>query len=247
MDNKSYGQCALCASPKKQCGGGDFIPDGICSTELYPEVIEKAVSKYAEPEFAEFAKQAGRQTDSANGTRGGNGVSFPTKSRIQETVEFMKRMGYKKIGLAYCGSVQSEAANLCKIFQANGFEVVSVCCKVGKMGRDAIGIGEEEIKRHHLPNHYQCNPIAQAEILNYEKTEFNVMLGLCVGHDSMFLKNAEAMTTVLASKDRLLCNNAMAPLYQMGMTYRRLLNPEAYDEFDRETGDLISKEQGDKK
>jgi hypothetical protein len=48
-----------------------------------------------------------------------------------------------------------------------------------------------------------CNPIAQALLFNDAKTEFNVMMGLCVGHDSLFLKYAEAPCTVFAVKDRL--------------------------------------------
>lgn len=31
-----------------------------------------------------------------------------------------------------------------------------------------------------------CNPIYQAKLLHHEKSEFNILLGLCVGHDSLF-------------------------------------------------------------
>ena len=37
-----------------------------------------------------------------------------------------------------------------------------------------------------------CNPIAQAKLLNQAKTEFNICLGLCVGHDSLFYRYCEA-------------------------------------------------------
>ncbi len=30
-----------------------------------------------------------------------------------------------------------------------------------------------------------CNPVLQALIMNDAKVDFNVLLGLCVGHDSM--------------------------------------------------------------
>jgi len=239
---KNSGNCALCASPNRQCGArGNFIPDGICSTELYPEVLEKASEKYALPEFANFAKQAGRQSDSAHGKRQGNDVKFPDKSRIQETIEFMKRMKYKKIGLAFCGAVHPEAAKLTKILQAHGFDVISVCCKAGMIGREVIGISEAEAERHGTVKNYQCNPIGQAEVMNYEKTDFNIVFGLCCGHDSLFIKNSEAMLTVLAVKDRLTCNNPMAPLYLADWHWKRLYNPDAFDEYDEETGDLIPK------
>ena len=44
-----------------------------------------------------------------------------------------------------------------------------------------------------LPEDYEkaginiCNPILQAEILNKEKTDLNIVMGLCVGHDSLFI------------------------------------------------------------
>ena len=69
-----------------------------------------------------------------------------------------------------------------------------------------------------------CNPIAQAEILNREGAEFNILLGLCVGHDALFLKYAKALTTVFVVKDRVLGHNPVAALYLSStIYYRRLL------------------------
>ncbi len=67
-----------------------------------------------------------------------------------------------------------------------------------------------------------CNPIVQAEILNEAQTEFNIMLCLCVGHDSLFLKHIKAPTTVLAVKDRVTGHNPMAALYTSSSYYQRL-------------------------
>ena len=58
-----------------------------------------------------------------------------------------------------------------------------------------------------------CNPILQAELLNGQKTEFNIALGLCVGHDSLFYKNSQAMVTTLVVKDRVLAHNPVGALY----------------------------------
>jgi len=69
-----------------------------------------------------------------------------------------------------------------------------------------------------------CIPIFQAEVLNSEKTEFNIVLGLCVGHDSLFFKHAEAYTTVLAVKDRVTGHNPLAAIYQASSYYRKILN-----------------------
>jgi len=68
-----------------------------------------------------------------------------------------------------------------------------------------------------------CNPIAQAYVMNEEKTEFNIVMGLCVGHDSLFLKYADAPCTVLAAKDRLLGHNPLAAVYTIDTYYRSLL------------------------
>ena len=33
-----------------------------------------------------------------------------------------------------------------------------------------------------------CNPIGQALLMNSEHTDMNIILGLCVGHDSLVMK-----------------------------------------------------------
>jgi uncharacterized metal-binding protein len=58
-----------------------------------------------------------------------------------------------------------------------------------------------------------CNPIMQAEVLNREKTELNIMVGLCLGHDILFLRYCTAETTPLVVKDRALGHNPVAALY----------------------------------
>jgi len=58
-----------------------------------------------------------------------------------------------------------------------------------------------------------CNPIAQAEILNEAKTDLNILLGLCVGHDTLFMRYARAPVTVLAVKDRVLAHNPLGAIY----------------------------------
>jgi uncharacterized metal-binding protein len=45
---------------------------------------------------------------------------------------------------------------------------------------------------------------------------------LCVGHDSLFIKFAEAPCTVLAVKDRMLGHNPLAAVYNADSYYRCL-------------------------
>jgi uncharacterized metal-binding protein len=56
--------------------------------------------------------------------------------------------------------------------------------------------------------------------------DFNLLLGLCVGHDSLFFRHASAPTTVLAVKDRVTGHNPLAAVYTCGTYYRKINNPE---------------------
>jgi uncharacterized metal-binding protein len=115
----------------------------------------------------------------------------------------------------------NEAEVLIPILENAGFEVVSVCCKTGGIAKEEIGVQDQE---KIVPGRYEsmCNPISQAAILNQEGTQFNIMMGLCVGHDALFLKHVEALTTVFVVKDRLLGHNPVAALYLSRSYYRRL-------------------------
>ncbi len=123
--------------------------------------------------------------------------------------------------MAFCGGLQNEAAVLAGILEKQGFEVVSVTCKVGGIPKETIGVKDEE-KIYVGKFEPMCNPISQARILNAAKTDFNIMLGLCIGHDALFLKNVEGLTTVFAVKDRVTGHNPVAALYTSRSYYQRL-------------------------
>jgi uncharacterized metal-binding protein len=133
-------------------------------------------------------------------------------------------MNYRKLGVAFCAGLFSEGATFVRILEKHGFEVVSVCCKVGGVSKEFLGLKDEEKVR---VGTYEtmCNPITQAEILNEAGTDFNVLVGLCVGHDALFLKTAKALTTVLVAKDRVLGHNPVAALYGAKGYFQRLMNP----------------------
>ena len=71
-----------------------------------------------------------------------------------------------------------------------------------------------------------CNPILQAKLLNRQGTELNIVVGLCVGHDSLFYKYSDALCTTLVTKDRVTGNNPAAALYTADSYYKRLYGPE---------------------
>jgi uncharacterized metal-binding protein len=141
-----------------------------------------------------------------------------------EICEFAEKMGYKRLGIAFCVGLANEAKTVGEILDAHGFEVVSACCKAGRTPKEGIGIKDEE-KIRRGTDEAMCNPIFQAKILNDEKADFNILLGLCVGHDSLFFKYAEAPTTVLAVKDRVTGHNPLASIYLSNSYYRKLKMP----------------------
>lgn len=138
--------------------------------------------------------------------------NYGTKPRVKEIIDFCNKMKYKKIGLAFCVGLSKEASIFAQILRKHGFEVESIICKVGNVNRKNIGINDCDVP--------MCNPIAQAEFLNKEKTEFNIVLGLCVGHDTLFFKYSKAPVTVLAVKDRALAHNPLGAIYLVDSYYK---------------------------
>lgn len=154
------------------------------------------------------------------------GLYYGKLTRAEEIVMFAKRTGAKKIGIATCMGLINEAKSFARVLNAKGLgDYCCVCCKVGALDKSLLGI-EEDIKIR--PGAYEpaCNPILQAKILNREKTDLNVIIGLCVGHDSLFIKYSDAPVTTLITKDRVLAHNPAAALYTSGSYYRRLLQED---------------------
>lgn len=142
---------------------------------------------------------------------------YGEKTRLEETIDFAKRCQYKNIGIAFCVGLSSEAKILSKVLSYNGFTVNSVICKNGGISKDFIDIDS---------NVPMCNPIGQANFLNEAKTDLNIILGLCVGHDSLFIKYSKAPITVFAVKDRVLAHNPLGAIYQADSYYKDKLFPK---------------------
>lgn len=139
--------------------------------------------------------------------------------RVEETIRWAKKIGAKKIGIATCVGLVEESKVLTKLLRQYGFEVYGVVCKVGEVPKVDIGIPE---RCSMGLGKNMCNPILQAKILNEEKTDVNIVMGLCVGHDSLFYKYSEAITTTLVVKDRVLGHNPVAALNNIKSYYKKL-------------------------
>lgn len=218
--------CAKCTVVEKICRLEKGRGPSFCPTRKEDLALREALERYDDPEIKEFARMASIQEGSCYLHRNAKPfVMIPTKSRIEELIEFSQRMGYKRLGLAFCGGLTLEASILSEILEKHGFEIISVSCKVGGIPKERIGVKDEE-KIQIGKFESMCNPIAQAKILNRAKTDFNIMLGLCIGHDSLFLKFVEGLTTVFAVKDRVTGHNPIATLYTSRSYYQRLMKME---------------------
>jgi uncharacterized metal-binding protein len=136
--------------------------------------------------------------------------------RLREIAEFAKLMGYKRLGLAYCVGLKDEALLISQFLEGLRFEVHSVNCKVGAIPKSDVGVPKEYqgiSKTGYAIGYSTCNPVGQALVLEKAGTELNIILGLCVGHDTHFIKYSKVPITVLAAKDRALGHNPLAVLY----------------------------------
>jgi len=90
------------------------------------------------------------------------------------------------------------------------FEVHSVCCKVGGIDKKSCNI---PYLRPERDAETSCNPPGQAAVLNDAATEMNLTVGLCVGHDMIFIRHSDAPVSPFIVKDRVLAHNPAGALY----------------------------------
>ncbi len=217
-------ECAKCTvkHEKRACLHEEGSGPSFCPTKNMKDTVIHSMKQYRKPEILKFARSASIQEAECYAGRDERPFVFhPTKTRMEEICEFAEKMNFRRLGLAYCDGLRSEAALFQKFLEGQGFEIASVVCKVGCTPKEEIGIADsEKIRIGQFES--MCSPVSQAEILNEAGTELNIIMGLCVGHDSLFMKYAEAPTTVFAVKDRVLGHNPLAALYTMNSYYRRL-------------------------
>lgn len=232
MAKKLYPVCARCTRvvcyPQLKSGEEPSIDDApaFCPMKLMPDLIEKATAEYDRPEVREFARLASVQEFECYETLPeGRRTKIP---RVEELIQFSRKCGYKRLGIAFCTGLANEARILTDVLENKGFEVVSVRCKVGATPKERIGIKEEEKIRGPGWLESMCSPIVQAEVLNAAEVDLAILLGLCIGHDTLFIKYCRVPMTVLAVKDRVFGHNPLAALYLANTGYYgRLMNKTA--------------------
>ena len=226
----SMPNCARCPYPaaERLCNTPEGKGLPACPTIHREALLEQSMQVYTDPAIGEFARQASIQEGQCfEPIAPGSDTVKPVKPRILEVVEFAHKMNYQRLGLLFCDGLVREARRVERFFSKAGFEVVSVVCKVGCTAKEAIGVRDDQ---KIFPGAFEpmCNPVHQAKILNHEKTQFNVVMGLCVGHDSLVFQHSEAPCTVLAAKDRVMGHNPLAAVYQID-DYYKFLQKQAAD------------------
>lgn len=184
-------------------------PEFCPTTHLDPEDMEWALERYDEDRNHEI------MVASAEVEYEG----YCRLTRVEEIMKFARKINAHKIGIANCIGLVNEARIFARILRANGFEPYSVICKVAGKAKSSIGIPKE----CENIGAAMCNPILQARLLNNAHTDLNVVIGLCVGHDSLFYKYSDAYVTTLVTKDRVTGNNPAAALYTANSYYRKKL------------------------
>jgi len=177
------------------------------------DVVNRAVSSYEENSELRNIARGSALVESKG---------YMRWTRVEETMEFARAMGYEKLGIACCVGLKRESAILASIFRRNGFQVFSVVCKVGGIPKEKIDVKDAEKLR---PGQFEamCNPVAQAMLLDSFGSQLNIIVGLCVGHDALFSKTSKAPVTTLIAKDRVLCHNPVASIYNHQSYYKEKL------------------------
>lgn len=177
--------CAYCK--EKPCQDGP-VESSLKGCPTLNTNAENEIGRYTEQE-RQLAKAA------AKVEAGGYGVLC----RIEEIMEFAIQNEFTHLGIAFCAGFSEESLIFEKVLRSNGFSVDTVCCKNGAVSKEEIGIGCEYFVDAGAQNEVMCNPAGQADVLDQAGCQLNIIMGLCVGHDSLFIKHSKAPVTVLAT------------------------------------------------
>ncbi len=120
-------------------------------------------------------------------------------TRAREIVEFSRRMGWTRVGIAHCSDTVPEAGLASQYLGARGLEVVGPFASP------------------------QCDPLAQASHMAGAGSELNVICGMCPGHEAMFIRASAAPVTGFVARDVRLRHNPVAALYTSDGYSRRLV------------------------
>jgi uncharacterized metal-binding protein len=128
--------CAYCPPTVRACrhGKAEELGPGFCPTKVDPATQKTARALYDDPETRRISRESALVESEG----------YCKWTRVEEIVQFAKRMGYKKIGIANCISFVDLAYVLSGILESHGFEVVSVVCKNESIPKEELGIADRQ-------------------------------------------------------------------------------------------------------
>ena len=211
--NAAHLSCSDCGTRGCSRNQAERFPAFCPTRNITRELLDEALACYKrDAETATLAREAALLESDY----------YCKMTRVEETIEFIKRMGYTKVGVASCIGLLGEMRTFSRILDSEGIEHHVVCCKIGATDKSFVGIPDERKLRYKDGQHESmCNPVMQAKALAEWGAELNILAGLCVGHDAIFIKHAEAPVTVMVVKDRVLGHNPAAALYSAFSGYSR--------------------------
>ena len=208
--------CAYCPPKLRACRQGESAErgPGFCPTKVDPEVQASARAVYEEPQTRKLSREA-------------------AVVEVGRLLPLDPRRGDRAIRQAH-GLSQDRHRQLHQLRRSRP------CAeRHPREPRLRGGLGGVQDRQHsqggnRLADHEKirpgqfeplCNPVCQAQLLNAHGCEFNVVMGLCVGHDSLFFRHIEGLATVLVAKDRVLGHNPIAALNLADSYYSRVWGP----------------------
>lgn len=143
-------------------------------------------------------------------------------TRVQDTIKLASCMGASLVGIATCTAMLRETRILTELLRKAGFEVQVVGCKLESNMKADLNIDAPSLAEDCVI----CNPIMQALLLNDAKTDLNILMGICVGHDALFCKYSNAPAVTLVAKDFMTVHNPCSVLYAADSVYKRKLEKQ---------------------
>lgn len=209
--NKCF-SCSHCSVVACKNKSEDQYPGFCLTAQVDEELLDEVVDIYKTNKKVKALAHTAAEIE---------GEFYGQKTRVEEVIEFIKRMKFKKVGIATCVGLIHESRMFTKILEKYHINYYVVGCKIGAVDKGDIGISDEYKVNRGCGHESMCNPIMQAKILKKEKTDFNVIIGLCVGHDSLFTMYSKVPTCTLIVKDRVLAHNPVGALYTSNTMYSR--------------------------
>ena len=135
MTDYSGPVCATCAVRACSVEPGTVQSPSFCPMPSERELLAEIERAYLEQEEVRKLALASARTAAAG---------YGRATRIEEMMDFARRIGAQKLGIAHCVGLMREARLAREIFSAGGFEVYTACCKVGSIAKEAIGLEEAD-------------------------------------------------------------------------------------------------------